>query len=312
MKKTPLVILTGPTAVGKTALSIELARAINASIISADSMQIYRGMDVGTAKVTKEEMQEIRHYGIDIMEPDVDYDVTQFVAMAKQAIHEITEQGKIPLVVGGTGFYIQALLYDIDFEEEEADTALRLKLSDIARTSGNEVLHEMLAAVDEESAKTIPAGNVKRMIRALEYYQHTGEKFSEYNHRQRQKESPYDFHYFVLTDDREKLYDRINRRVDLMMEQGICEEAKQLYAVDQKGEHTAAKAIGYREFYSYFRGECTLEDVVYKIKLDSRHFAKRQLTWFRREKDVEWFDRREYEDDRQILTEMTRRILNKA
>ncbi|SDW04853.1 tRNA dimethylallyltransferase [Lachnospiraceae bacterium KHCPX20] len=308
MEKKTLVILTGPTAVGKTALSIELARKINASIISADSMQIYRGMDVGTAKVTKEEMQEIRHYGIDILSPDQDYDVTRFVKMAKEAIEEITSEGKIPLVVGGTGFYIQALLYDIDFEEEKEDSALRLQLADIARQNGKEALHEMLASVDPKSAASIPCGNVKRMVRALEYYHHTGEKFSEYNQRQSQKKSPYDFHYFVLTDDRAALYERINQRVDLMMEQGIVEEAEKLFSIDPEEKHTAAKAIGYREFYPYFRGECTLEDVVYRIKLDTRHFAKRQLTWFRREEDVEWFDRREYKDEDEILRDMLRRI----
>lgn len=311
MKKTPLVILTGPTAVGKTALSIELARVIKGSVISADSMQIYRGMDVGTAKVTMEEMQEIPHYGIDIMDASEDYDVTRFVSMAKEAVEEICADGRIPMIVGGTGFYIQALLYDIDFQEEEADPLLRRKLSDIAEQNGKEALHEMLYGVDPESAGSIPAGNVKRVIRALEYYQHTGEKFSDYNDRQRQKESPYDFSYFVLTDDRQKLYDRINHRVDLMMEMGIIDEARRLFELDPRGEHTAAKAIGYREFYPYFRGECSLEEVVTKIKLNSRHFAKRQLTWFRRERDVQWFDRREYDDDRKILEDMIQRINRK-
>ena len=228
MKKEPLIILTGPTAVGKTELSIALAKAVNGEIISADSMQVYRYMDIGTAKITKEEMQGVKHYLVDEIEPSEGFDVARFKSMATNAIQKIRENGHIPVVVGGTGFYIQALLYDSTFEDDESDYEYRDYLQGIADTKGAEVLHDMLKEADPESAEAIHANNVKRVIRALEFYKTTGRKISEHNNEQRAKESPYNFCYFVLNDKREILYDRINRRVDIMFDNGLLDEVKHL------------------------------------------------------------------------------------
>lgn len=299
MKK--LIIIAGPTAVGKSEVSVALAKKINGSVISADSMQVYRGMDVGTAKITKKEMDGVRHFGIDIMEPTDDYDVTGFVDMAHSAMDAIYDDGQVPIICGGTGFYIQALAYDIDFGEEQIDTEFRDELSAYASKYGNEALHDRLGNVDPESADAIPAGNVKRVIRALEYYRNHGEKISEHNAKERQRKSPYDLYFFVLTDDRKALYERIDARVDTMMQNGLLDEARRIYNEIGDRDCTAAKAIGYRELFTYFRGECTLDEAVDKIKQDSRHFAKRQLTWFRRYQDVIWVDRRQYSGTEEIV-----------
>lgn len=229
-EKQPLLILTGPTAVGKTDLSIALAKRINGAVISADSMQVYRGMDIGSAKVMPEEMQGVDHYLIDVLDPEDEFHVVRFQEMAKAALKEIYAKEQIPIVAGGTGFYIQALLYDIDFTEQEEDADLRERYAKIAREQGNEVLHEMLKKVDPASAEIIHANNVKRTIRALEYFEKTGEPISRHNEQERAKESPYDFRYFVLTDERAHLYERIDRRVDLMLEHGLVEEVKRLRA----------------------------------------------------------------------------------
>ena len=227
-KTQPLLILTGPTAVGKTALSIALAKAVNGAVISADSMQVYRGMDIGSAKITQNEMQGVPHYLIDILEPDEDFHVVKFQSLAKAAQQEIYAKGQIPIVAGGTGFYIQALLYDIDFTSQEEDEQLRCHYADIALEKGNSYLHNMLKQVDPVSAQIIHENNVKRVIRALEFFEKTGTPISKHNEKERQKESPYDFRYFVLTDDRERLYQRIDKRVDQMLEDGLVEEVKSL------------------------------------------------------------------------------------
>lgn len=220
-----MIIIAGPTAVGKSEASVLLAKRINASVISADSMQVYRGMDIGTAKISRREMDGVRHFGIDIMEPDENYDVTEFVSMAHSAMDVIYADGQVPIICGGTGFYIQALAYDIDFGEEEIDTRFRDELTAYALRYGNEALHERLRNVDPESAAAIPAGNVKRVIRALEYYRNHGEKISQHNAEERKRKSPYDLRFFVLTDDRKALYDRIDKRVDKMMDNGLLKEA---------------------------------------------------------------------------------------
>ena len=289
-KKRPLLILTGPTAVGKTELSIALAKKINGAVISADSMQVYRGMDIGSAKVTPEEMQGVPHYLIDVLAPEDEFHVVRFQEMAKEALQEIYEKKQIPIIAGGTGFYIQALLYDIDFTEQDEDTALRNHYAQLAEEHGNAYLHEMLRQVDPVSAEMIHANNVKRTIRALEYFEKTGEPISRHNEEERAKESPYDFRYFVLTDERAHLYERIDHRVDLMLEAGLVEEVKRLRAQGCHKGMVSMQGLGYKEILDYLEGRCSLEEAVYILKRDTRHFAKRQLTWFRRERQVRWIE----------------------
>lgn len=296
MKK-PLIILTGPTAAGKTKLSIALAKAINGEIISADSMQVYRHMDIGSAKIKPEEMGGVTHYLVDILEPTEDFNVVLFQKYAKEAIEQIYAKGKIPILVGGTGFYIQSVLYDIDFTENDEDTKLRRQLEELANQKGAQYLHNMLKECDPKAAEEIHANNIKRVIRAIEYNRQTGGKISEHNEVERQKESAYDSRYFVLTDERERLYHNIDKRVDIMLEEGLVEEVKRLLDMGCKRESTAMQGLGYKEIIAYLLGEITLEEAVYLIKRDTRHFAKRQLTWFRREKDVIWVEKDKFAYD---------------
>lgn len=304
-----MVVLTGPTAVGKTALSIALAKALGTGIISADSMQVYKYMDIGSAKITPQEMDGVEHALVNVYEPDETFHVVQFQRDAKEAMKRLWAQGRLPLIVGGTGFYIQALLYDIDFTTEDSDRALREKYETIAREQGAHVLHEMLRAVDPQSAIDIHANNVKRVIRALEFYEKTGAPISSHNAAERKKASPYGFAYFVLTDRREKLYARIDARVDAMMEQGLLDEVKALKQMGYTRDRVSMQGLGYKELLAYLDGECSLEEAVYIIKRDTRHFAKRQLTWFRRERDVIWVDKSAFGyDDQKILTYMLEQI----
>lgn len=298
----PMVILTGPTAVGKTALSIELAKRINGAVISADSMQVYKHMDIGSAKILPEEMQGIPHYMIDELEPEEEFHVVRFVEMAKKYLAEIYAAGKIPIIAGGTGFYIQALLYDIDFTDQESDEAYRSRLETLAKEQGREKLHEMLREVDPASAEAIHANNIKRVIRALEFYHLTGKRISEHNEQERQKSSPYNFAYFVLTDDRAKLYERIDKRVDYMIEQGLVDEVQKLKEMGCHRDMVAMQGLGYKEILAYLDGELTLEEAVYIIKRETRHFAKRQLTWFKREREVFWMekDAYNYQEDKML------------
>lgn len=286
--KRPLVILTGPTAVGKSALSIALAKTIGGEIVSADSMQVYRHMDIGSAKIRPEEMEGVPHHLIDVLEPTEAFNVVVFQKLAEQAIAEIYGRGHVPILVGGTGFYIQALLYDIDFTENDEDTALRHSLEELAGREGAEALYERLRVVDPVSCESIHAHNVKRVIRAIEFYEKTGKRISDHNKEQRENVSPYRFAYFVLNDDREKIYQRIDRRVDLMLEQGLVEEVLSLREMGCHKGMVSMQGLGYKEILSYLEGEISLEEAVYLIKRDTRHFAKRQLTWFRREKEVIW------------------------
>ncbi|MBO4947399.1 MAG: tRNA (adenosine(37)-N6)-dimethylallyltransferase MiaA [Lachnospiraceae bacterium] len=302
-KKT-LIILTGPTAVGKTKLSIELAKAVNGQMISADSMQVYRHMDIGTAKIRSEEMQGIPHYLIDVLDPWESFDVVRFQTMAKEALEKIYTAGAIPIVVGGTGFYIQALLYDIDFDENDSETGYRSELQSFADRHGVEALHDRLRQVDEKSADMIHPNNIKRVIRALEFYHQTGTRISEHNETQRQKESPYRFVYFVLDDERERIYRRIDQRIDQMLDQGLVAEVKQLRDMGCTRDMVSMQGLGYKEILAYLNGECTLEEAVYILKRDTRHFAKRQLTWFRREQEVRWIERQEYPDEAAMLQAM--------
>ena len=300
-----LVILTGPTAVGKTALSVALAKKIGGEIISADSMQVYRGMDIGSAKVTAEEMQGVPHFLIDEFDPAEEFHVVRFQEYAKRYIREIQERGHIPILVGGTGFYIQAVLYDIDFTENGSDLSYREELEALAKERGAEYLHTMLASVDPASAEAIHANNVKRVIRALEFYQETGERISEHNEEERQKASPYQFAYFVLNDARDRIYANIDYRVDLMLEHGLVDEVRHLQAQGCTRDMVSMQGLGYKEILDYLDGRCSYEEAVRVLKRDTRHFAKRQLTWFRRERDVIWVDKQEigYEPE-QLLAYM--------
>ena len=299
MKK-PLVILTGPTAVGKTALSIQLAKDIGGEIISADSMQVYKGMDIGSAKIKTEEMQGVPHFLIDELQPDEEFHVVRFQQLAKKYLKQIWERGHIPVIVGGTGFYIQALLYDIDFTENECDAVYRHELEQLAKEKGADYLHRKLADVDPKSAEDIHANNVKRVIRALEFYHETGQKISEHNEQERQKSSPYNFAYFVLNDDRSKLYQRIDQRIDIMLKDGLVEEVKALKEKGYTRDMVSMQGLGYKEILDYLDGEISMDEAVYRIKRDTRHFAKRQITWFKRERDVIWLSKESfgYQDDR--------------
>lgn len=308
-EKKPLIILTGPTAVGKTKASIGLAKAIGGEIISADSMQVYRHMDIGSAKITKEEMADVPHYLIDVLEPEEEFHVVRFQQMAKAAMADIYSRGKIPIIVGGTGFYIQALLYDIDFTENEGDSVYREKLEALAKEKGAAYLHGQLAMVDPKSAEEIHANNIKRVIRALEFYHQTGQKISEHNERERKKESPYQFCYFVLNDRRECLYERIDQRVDQMIRNGLVQEVQTLKERGCTKQMVSMQGLGYKEIFSYLEGDCSLEEAVYIIKRDTRHFAKRQLTWFKRERDVIWVQKDELNyDDEKLLQSLLESI----
>lgn len=304
-EKKRLIVLTGPTAVGKTKLSIALARAVGGEIISADSMQVYRGMDIGTAKITPEEMGGISHHLIDILSPKEEFNVVDFQKSAVQAMGEIYARGKVPVIVGGTGFYIQAVTNAIDFTESEADTALREELFDFAREHGAAALHKKLEMVDNVAAAQIHENNIKRVVRALEYYAQTKKPISEHNKEQAKHTSPYELYYFVLTAPRDLLYEAIDRRVDQMMADGFLDEVKHLKAQGVTREMLSMQGLGYKELFAYLDGEITLENAKELIKRDTRHFAKRQLTWFKRERGVIWVDKVEYQfDETKILDAM--------
>ena len=310
--KRPLIILTGPTAVGKTKASISLAKAIGGEIISADSMQVYKEMDIGSAKIRPEEMEGIPHYLVDVLEPDEEFHVVRFQQMAKEAMAKIYAARHIPIVVGGTGFYIQALLYDIDFTENDGDTAFRTEMEEFAAEHGADALHDKLREVDPVSADTIHANNVKRVIRALEFYHQTGKKISEHNEEERQKDSPYDFVYFVLNDERSNLYDRINLRVDLMVKEGLLEEVNALKNKGYTKDMVSMQGLGYKEVLDYLDGEISFKEAIYRIKRDTRHFAKRQITWFKRERCVTWINKQEFDyNEDAILAEMLNTIKEK-
>lgn len=312
MKK-PIVVLTGPTAVGKTELSIQLAKVIGGEIISADSMQVYKHMDVGSAKITPEEMDGVRHYLVDELEPFDEFHVVKFQEYAKKYLNEIYAHGKLPIIAGGTGFYIQALLNDIDFTEQESDSAYRKELEALAEEHGNQYLHDRLKEVDPESAEAIHPNNRKRVIRALEFYQETGRKISEHNAKEQMRTSPYNFAYFVLNDERSHLYKRIDARVDKMIEDGLEAEVRRLKEMGCTKDMVAMQGIGYKEMLSYLDGSYSLEEAVYIIKRETRHFAKRQITWFKRERDVIWLNKNEFDyKNEAILAYMIKILKEKA
>lgn len=296
-----IILIVGPTAVGKTKLSIELAQKFDGEIISGDSMQVYRNLDIGTAKVTEGEMKGIPHHLIDIRDIDEQYTAADFIAEAKSEIEEISNRGKIPVIAGGTGFYLQVLLDNFKLGSDdntiENKVDIRNELQGYLEKNGSKKLWERLEKIDPVAASKIPIGNSRRVIRALEVYYRTGKLFSEQND---QKNSEYDPLIIGLTTDRALLYERINQRVDIMIENGLLDEAKYLF---EKGnmELSAAKGIGYKEFYEYFEGKISLDDAIALVKRNSRRYAKRQLTWFRNKMDVNWFDIIQNPEEIQII-----------
>ena len=305
MMKQPLIVLTGPTAVGKTKLSIALAKAVGGEIISADSMQVYQYMDIGSAKIRSEEMDGVPHYLVDVLDPAEEFHIVKFQEMAKEAMEKIYANGHIPILVGGTGFYIQAIVKDIDFTENEENHEVRARWEQYAKENGAEALHAELEKIDPKSAEDIPAGNVKRVVRALEFYELSGKRISEHNEEQKAKGSPYNFAYFVLNDYRNLLYDRIEKRIDEMLEEGLIEEVQGLKNRGFTKDMVSMKGLGYKEILDYLFGNLTLEEAIYILKRDTRHFAKRQLTWFRRDPEVSWIQKYEYDyNDEKILDAM--------
>lgn len=304
MKK-PLIVLTGPTAVGKTKLSIALAKAVNGEIISADSMQVYRYMDVGSAKITPDEMDGVPHHLVDVLDPTEDFNIVLFQQLAKKSMEEIYSKGRIPILVGGTGFYIQAITRDIDFTQSEQDDSYRKELETLAAEKGNTFLHDMLASVDTKSEEDIHENNVKRVIRALEFYKQNGARISEHNEEQKEHVSPYNLAYFVLNAPRSLLYERIDARVDEMLKNGLVEEVKNLQRMGCHREMVSMQGLGYKEILSWLGGEYPYEEAIRILKRDTRHFAKRQLTWFRREGEVTWVDKDKFDyNDSRVLDYM--------
>ena len=286
----PIVyVIGGPTASGKSKLAVELAKKVNGEIISADSMQIYKEMNIGTAKVNKEEMQGVQHYLVDFVSPDERYSVSNFKKDAEKAIEEILEKGKTPIVVGGTGLYIDSLIYGIEFQNEEVDLEYREKLNKIADEKGLESLYKKAQEIDPEAMKKISINDRKRIIRVLEIYHKTGKTKTEQELQSRKNEVKYEYKVFAITMDREKLYERIEKRIDFMIEQGLIEEAKQILEKYHTFP-TAMQGLGYKEVVEYLEGSCTKEEMIEKIKKETRHYAKRQLTWFRKNKETIWLD----------------------
>lgn len=290
--KPKILVIAGPTASGKTKLAIELAKQLNGEIISADSMQIYKHMDIGTAKPNKEEMAGIPHYMLDFLEIGEKFSVAQYKDMAMKYVEDIFKRGKTPIIVGGTGLYINSITDEINYDEKaEENNEIRKELEEIAKKYGNEVLYEELKKVDEEAVSRIHLNDTKRIIRALEVFRTTGITITEHQKMSKQNDKKYDYKIVGLYLEREKLYERINKRVDLMMEAGLLEEAKDIInMVKEQGRLTSFQAIGYKEFVPYFNGECSLEESVNNIKQESRRYAKRQITWFKRTNGLTWFD----------------------
>ena len=286
----PIVyVIGGPTASGKSKLAVELAKKVNGEIISADSMQIYKEMNIGTAKVNKEEMQGVQHYLVDFVSPDERYSVSNFKKDAEKAIEEILEKGKTPIVVGGTGLYIDSLIYGIEFQNEEVDLEYREKLNKIADEKGLGSLYKKAQEIDPEAMKKISINDRKRIIRVLEIYHKTGKTKTEQELQSRKNEVKYEYKVFAITMDREKLYERIEKRIDFMIEQGLIEEVKQILEKYHTFP-TAMQGLGYKEVVEYLEGSCTKEEMIEKIKKETRHYAKRQLTWFRKNKETIWLN----------------------
>lgn len=292
MTKPKVIVICGPTASGKTALSIELAKKINGEIVSCDSMQIYKDMDIGTAKPTIEEMQGIKHYMLDFVSPDERYSVADYKKQAKQAIREIIEKGKVPIVVGGTGLYVDSLIYEIEYQDIEFDEKYRKQLEERSKKEGLEVLYNEAKKIDPEAITKISPNDKKRILRILEIYNATGKNKTEQEKESRKNEVEFDYKVYAISWDREKLYDRINQRVDIMIDQGLIEEVQKIYSKYNKFP-TAIQGLGYKEVLEYLEGKCNKQEMIDKIKQETRRYAKRQLTWFRKNKQTIWLDGQE-------------------
>ena len=292
MTKPKVIVICGPTASGKTALSIELAKKINGEIVSCDSMQIYKDMDIGTAKPTIEEMQGIKHYMLDFVSPDERYSVADYKKQAKQAIREIIEKGKVPIVVGGTGLYVESLIYEIEYQDIEFDEKYRKQLEERSKKEGLEVLYNEAKKIDPEAITKISPNDKKRILRILEIYNATGKNKTEQEKESRKNEVEFDYKVYAISWDREKLYDRINQRVDIMIDQGLIEEVQKIYSKYNKFP-TAMQGLGYKEVLEYLEGKCNKQEMIDKIKQETRRYAKRQLTWFRKNKQTIWLDGQE-------------------
>lgn len=299
--KNKLMIIAGPTAVGKTNISIKCAKMLNGEIISADSMQIYKYMDIGSAKITVDEMEGITHHLIDFVEPENPYSVAQFKDDAEKSIDIISGKNKLPMIVGGTGLYINSLIYNYDFANSDKDEKYREELNNLALEKGKEYVHEMLKDVDYSSYERLSPNDLKRIIRALEIYKLTGKNISEYYENQQPFEIPYDLKYYVLTMNREALYDRINKRVDIMLERGLIEEVTSLKEKGYSADLQSMKGIGYKEILQYLDKEISLEEAISKIKQGSRNYAKRQLTWFRKDPRAIWIDKDKFSTEEEIV-----------
>ncbi|MBR3933597.1 MAG: tRNA (adenosine(37)-N6)-dimethylallyltransferase MiaA [Clostridia bacterium] len=309
--KNKVIALVGPTGVGKTETSLALAELTNSEIISCDSMQIYRGMDIGTAKATKEEMLKVKHHLIDIKDPTQSYSVCEYVADAKNALEEIFKKGKNVMVVGGTGLYADSFIRDTNFAEASADNSIRQELEAFAKENGNEALHNILRNIDPESAQAIHPNNTKRVIRAIEYFRKSGEKISDHNKESALVPSPYDHIYIGLTRNRDNLYERIDQRVDQMICEGLADEVFNLWKKGCNLKMTSMQALGYKEIIYYIQGKCTFDEAIRILKRDSRRYAKRQLTWFNRNKNVNWINLSDYNSQDDVIKDITDIIYKK-
>jgi len=311
-KKLPRIcILAGPTAVGKTDLSLALARNLCGEIISADSAQVYQYMDIGTAKLKEAEMQGIKHYMIDEVTPDKEFSVAHFRERAEKYILDINERGHLPIVTGGTGLYINSLLDNLDFTESISDEPFRREMQELAEEKGSAHVHSMLESVDPKSHKKLHPNDLRRSIRALEVYRHTGKPISYFQEESKKQPPRYDYAYIMLSMDRAKLYERIEQRVDIMLQQGLVEEVRELLAMGYSSSLNSMQALGYKEIASYLRGEITLDESVRILKRDTRHYAKRQLTWFRRDTRLFWLDMDSFYKKEYILENIIRYIAGK-
>ena len=300
MNKPKVIVICGPTASGKTALSIELAKEINGEIISSDSMQIYKDMDIGTAKPTKQEMQETKHYLLDFVEPDQRYSVAQFKKDAEKAIEEILAKNKVPIIVGGTGLYVDSLIYGIEYQEIELDKKYREELEEKAQKEGLETLYEQAQKIDPQAMEKISANDKKRILRILEIYHSTGKTKTQQEIESRKNEVKYDYKVFALNMEREKLYERINKRVDIMIEQGLIQEVENLCSKYTEFP-TAMQGLGYKEVVEYLQGKISEQEMIEKIKMETRRYAKRQLTWFRKNKQTIWLDATKGKENVEII-----------
>ncbi|MDP4178017.1 MAG: tRNA (adenosine(37)-N6)-dimethylallyltransferase MiaA [Bacillota bacterium] len=306
-----LLIIAGPTAVGKTKISIEVAKKLNGEIISADSMQIYKHMNIGSAKIKDEEMQGIAHYMIDIIEPFDNFSAAEFKKSAETYINDISNRGKLPIIAGGTGLYINSLICNYDFTEADKDEEYRKELNELAEIKGKEYVHELLKEVDIDSYKRLFPNDLKRVVRALEVYKLTGKTISKYNSNKLFHKIPYNIFYFVLNMDRSKLYDRINNRVDMMIKEGLLDEVKKLRNIGCTSDMQSMKGIGYKELLHYLDGSISLDEAIQIIKQGSRNYAKRQLTWFRKDNRVEWINKDDFKDDTEVINYILEKYKNK-